>query len=61
MIIKERSVECEEADGERSCDRRKRSCVRNDSKISLACSGRAECQEIKSLFYHAGYAWSKNR
>ncbi len=61
MIIKERGVECEEVDGARSCDRRKRSCVRNDSKISLACSGRAECQEIKSLFCHVGYAWSKTR
>ena len=40
--------ECEEVDGEKSCHRRKRSCVRNDSKISLAYSGRAECQEIKS-------------
>lgn len=48
MIIKERVVKCEEVGEWKSCDRRKRSCVRNDSKISLACSGRAECQEIKS-------------
>ena len=49
MIIEEKVVEYEKVDGERSYDRRKRSCVRNDSKISLACSGRAECQEIKSI------------
>ena len=47
-IVEEKSVDSEEVDDERSCDRRKRSCVRNDSKISLACSGRAGCQEIES-------------
>lgn len=61
MIMEEKIVECEEVDGERSRDRRKRICVRNDSKISLVCSGRAECQEIKSSLCHVGYAWNKNR
>ena len=49
MIVKERFVECEEVGGKKSYHRRKRSCVRNNSKISLAGSGRAECQEIQSL------------